>query len=792
MVSTLSFSKLYSHPDKALEKHLINSSNISLENLSKSPVKSFEEYDRKILSKVIATSCLCHDIGKATDYFQKYLFSSKDKKKKLKSLDETKHGLLSAVASFYATEKQLEEENLDSDERTFLSFIAFLIVRRHHGNLGDVLDEVVISRRNQEVLVKQVESIDEQKLALLNEHLSKSGLLQKINKDVLGKWTTSIKKDLRKVKRRLRRLGRRKNINFYLMTNFLFSLLIDADKSEVVVGENVERKSVDLDSSIVDKYKRSLDFKESRINLLREKAYKDVLNKNIDLNERVFSINLPTGLGKTFTSFAFAFNLRKKVEEVKGFIPRIVYSLPFLSIIDQNADELEKILKFNGFDVDTNLLLKHHHLSDIYYKKDDDEFEQNQAKILIEGWNSEIIITTFVQLFHTLLSNKNKSLRKFHRLSGSIIILDEVQSIPFKYWLLINKVLDKVTEKLDCYIIFVTATEPLIFEREEIVPLIDRKYYFSKMDRVILKPKLENDLTIEEFADSLEIQENKSYLFIFNTIKSAETFYRLLKAKTDDDIAFLSTHVTPFERLERIKKMREGKIRFAVATQLVEAGVDIDFDVVYRDIAPLDSINQAAGRCNRNWDGKSDKGEIIVLSLKDDKRLYSDYIYDRVLIDITRKILKQKDEIHENEFLDIINTYYRGMQEKKSEDTSQELLEAVYKLKYDSVDETTCIRDFKLISQDYPKFDAFIEINSDAQDVWQKYTKTKEIENLFERRLAFSRIKADFYQFTVSIPATVENLPPEVEGFRYVNSNSLDEYYDKTTGFKSQGVIAIW
>lgn len=463
-----------------------------------------------------------------------------------------------------------------------------------------------------------------------------------------------------------------------------------------------------------------------------------------------------------------------------------------MSIIEQNAEKIEEILEYNGVKVDTSILLKHHHLSEVYYKKDDDEFEQDQAKILIEGWNSEIVITTFVQLFHTLISNKNKSLRKFHRLSGSIIILDEVQSIPFKYWLLVKGIFEKATQELDCYIVFVTATEPLIFERNEVLPLIDRTSYFAAMDRVTIKPQLEKDMTIDEFVDSVNIEEDKSYLFIFNTIKSVKAFYNQLKKKVNDEVAFLSTHVTPFERLERINKMRKGKIRFAVATQLVEAGVDIDFDVVYRDIAPLDSINQAAGRCNRNWDGEGSKGEVIVISLKDEKRLYSDYIYDRVLIDITRNILNQKQEIPEKDFLDIVEIYYREVKDKKSSDTSRELIQAVYKMKYDSVDETTCIRDFRLISQDYPKLDVFIEINDDAKIVWGKYVKIKEIKNLFKRRLAFSEIKADFYNFTVSIPATVDNLPPEVAGFRYVNNNSLDEYYDETTGFKCEGVTAIW
>lgn len=792
MVNTLLSSNLYSHPDRALEEHLIRTAEIAVENLANCPVKKIDGFQKKTLEKLIFASGLCHDLGKATSYFQRYLFAPNKEKEKLKQMDETSHGLLSAVASYYVVNKQLEEEIEDGDERVFLSFLAFLIVRRHHGNFGNVMDEVVISEKNEELLSKQVESIDEKKLTVLNDHLKKAGLNQAIDKHILEGWTISIKKDLRNIRRRLRHIGREANLNYYLLANFLFSLLIDADKSEVVIGENINRKKLRLDSSIVDKYKDSLDFKQSKMNSIREEAYREVIDQSIDLKNRIFSINLPTGLGKTFTSFAFAFNLRKMIEQKKGFNPRVIYALPFLSVIDQNADEIEKILEFNGIEIDTNLLLKHHHLSEVYYKKDEDEFEPAQAKILIEGWNSEIIITTFIQLFYTLISNKNRSLRKFHRLAGSIIILDEVQSIPCKYWLLIKEILKLVTEELDSYIIFVTATEPLIFERDEVLTLVNRKYYYNKMDRVILEARLEKDLDLEEFNNTLVLQQGKSYLFILNTIKSAKLFYELLKEETNEEVVFLSTHVTPFERLERINKMRKGKTRFAVATQLVEAGVDIDFDVVYRDLAPLDSINQAAGRCNRNWDGVGDKGRIIVVPLKDKKRLYSDYIYDRVLIDITRRILTQEKKIKESKFLDIIEMYYREIQEKKSSDKSRELIEAVYKMKYDSVDETICIKDFKLISQDYPKIDVFIEINNEAKEVWQKYLHIKKIKNLFERRLAFSEIKADFYKFTISIPATIKNLPPEVEGFRYVNLNSLNDYYDKVTGFKPEGVLSIW
>jgi len=403
--------------------------------------------------------------------------------------------------------------------------------------------------------------------------------------------------------------------------------------------------------------------------------------------------------------------------------------------------------------------------------------------------NAEIIVTTFVQLFHTIFSNKNRNLRKFHRLNGSIIILDEVQSIPTHYWLLIGEMFKKLTQDLDVYVIFVTATEPLIFSRNEVTHLVNREFYFNNIERVTIIPRIDTSLTLEEFTESLQLNDGKSYLFILNTIESAKAFYRFLERKTGENIVYLSTHVVPYERLERIRLMKERKIRLAVTTQVVEAGVDIDFDVVYRDLAPLDSINQAAGRCNRNGMGK---GHVIVVSLKDERRTYASYIYDSVLLDITKRILSDKEHIEEKEFLKIIEKYYAEVQVKKSTDISRELLSAVHKMKYESVDGSTCIADFKLIEQDYPKVDVFIELNEEAKQIWQRYDEIRKIEDKFERRLQFSRIKADFYRYTVSVPMGINNIPPEVAGFRYVSTNVLNEYYDENTGFITRGAMAIW
>jgi CRISPR-associated endonuclease/helicase Cas3 len=434
----------------------------------------------------------------------------------------------------------------------------------------------------------------------------------------------------------------------------------------VVVGiDNIKRPEIKFEDQFVKAYKASFCGEENKINLLREEAYKEAVEREINIGQRIMSINLPTGLGKTLTTIAFSMKLWDILYKHTGVKYRIIYSLPFLSIIDQNSSVIEELLKYNGIYPSTEIILKHHHLSDVKYTKSNSEFEDEQAKILIEGWNSEIIITTFVQFFHTLVSEKNRTLRKFHRLSNSIIILDEVQSIPFKYWLLIKELLKAVAEELNSYIIFVTATQPLIFKEEEIYPLVDKNKYFAQMERVEIIPKLDCDITLEKLSEMFDLSDGRSYLFILNTIKSAQQFYSILKTKVpNDEIIYISTHITPLERMERIEKIKKGKIKFAVTTQLVEAGVDIDFDVVVRDIAPLDSINQSAGRCNRNWNGK---GKVYIVSLIDEKgQRYSRYIYDRILLDITREILSKYDIVREQELLKIIEKYYHEVSERMS------------------------------------------------------------------------------------------------------------------------------
>lgn len=792
-----SSSGLISHPGKPLEDHLNLVKELSLDSLNEKPKLPI---DKNILKRVIEIVTLSHDIGKSTSYFQKYINAPDEEKPSLKNIKESSHSLFGAVVSFFLVKEFLESVGKLNSNYEFLPYATFLACKRHHGNLRDFNFELILSEENSSILINQLDSIDKNKFDKLLNRIGNP-----FNFEWISKKFDNLYDVFWDIEAEGKKLLKQDNPVFYFLVHIIYSFLLDADKSEVAISlEDREklkpvRNQINLHSKLVETYKQKQNWEKKDIDTLREEAFKEVLSQEINLKEKIYSINLPTGLGKTLTSLAFAFKLRKKINEQKNYNTRIIYSLPFMSIIDQNSTVFENILKANGIDSVSSVLLKHHHLSDSSYswKKGEEDFEFDSSKILIEGWNSEIIVTTFIQFFNTLISNKNRSIRKFHRIAGSIIILDEIQTIPHKYWLLLNKVIKFISENFDTYFVFVTATEPLIFARDEIKSLVERKKYFSKLNRVKIKPLVNDNKTLKEFAKETipeVLESQKRFLFIFNTIGSAKEFHKFLKESglAKEEITFLSTHIVPKERLNRIGEIRDGKKRVCVTTQLVEAGVDIDFDIVYRDFAPLDSINQSAGRCNRN--GISSGGEIRVVSLVDEKtdRSFASYIYNKnsILLHITKKILTDKNEIKESEFLELIDEYYKSISDAKSDIKSREILQAFNKLNYDG---DNGIQTFELIEDDYKKVDIFIQLDKQGVDVWGKFLEINKIENLFERKKEFGKIKSDFHQYTVSVPYRNDlNLPATNYEVPFVSNSQLTEYYDEETGYKLKGETAIW
>ncbi|NNU85043.1 CRISPR-associated helicase Cas3' [Geobacillus sp. BMUD] len=777
---------MYSHPHYFLSDHLRGVEQLSSLFLSEKSVRLAESGQLAEVNRWIA---LFHDIGKSHAFFQRYIQSpdSFQDPPALKS-----HALLSAVLlAVFLQEKGMDE---------FWRLLAFLVVKRHHGNLDDWLEELKrIGDEAKTLLKRQAEATD---FSALSKQMACLGVGQEAiwTKEVWLTWIERFFAEARSLRRWIMKWNRSNDsLVPYLQLLFLFSLLIDADKSEVGILQKQSwlfsgRK--DIPADLILRYKQQQSWPKTTLNEWRERAFQEVDQAPIDLRHHVYSLNLPTGMGKTLAGLHFALRLRHEIERRQRVTPRIIYSLPFLSIIDQTASVLKDVFAASGMQEDHQLWLAHHHLADMRYvtRQDEERYDADYeaAKLLVEGWHSELIVTTFVQLFETIFSHRNASLRKFHRLANSIILIDEVQAVPHRYWLAVRRLFAAMAEELGCYFIFSSATDPKWFP--EAVSLVNESAYFQLLSRVTLHPDIDEPVEIEEFARQIEWDEEKTYLFILNTIESAKALYRafLDEGVDEGDMTFLSTHIPPKERLRRIMAAKNGEYRIVVSTQLIEAGVDIDFDVVYRDFAPLDSIQQAAGRCNRHGQRG---GEVHIVRLTDNKkRLYASYIYDAIRLDITQTLLKGKAKIEESEFLQLITAYFETLTARMSNNESERLLKGMMTLYFDGEEtvDRLPVSHFRLIEGEGEKFNVFIELDEEASEVFREYETILRISDRWERRKRFSDIKTRFFQYVIAIPARVDHQPPIVHGIGYVGHDSLSDFYDEALGYRTKSEGLIW
>lgn len=775
--------EIWAHPDKPLKIHLKKVGEIA-ESLSQSiPLKIL---DKKIFTDVAHLIGLYHDIGKATPFFQDYLREKDlDKKNRMKNMDETKHSLISAIASYFAVDEYLKEKD-EYSFKSFLPVVSFIVVRRHHTNLVSVLEDLKFEK--EEVLKKQIDNLYLHCLSFLPywdvvcKKLKKLPESWKLKKYNLIKW-----------------LKENKEIYTpYIIQHLLYSILLDADKHQAAVGEIPGRKS--LSSNIIETYrkKREFDKPKTEIDKLRNEIYQKVLNRVDEINldkHHILSLTAPTGSGKTLSSLAFAFKLRERIFEGKRYIPRIIYCLPFLSIIDQNAEVIKNIFQFTtGKPPQSDQFLIHHHLSDYSYTVENTEYGSDESEILIEGWDSEIVVTTFVQLFHTLFSDKNCAIRKFNKMAGSIIILDEIQNFPHKYWLLFKEMAETMSKYLDSYFILSTATQPAIFENTFEI-LRENKKYFQGLERTKIMVNIKKPQNITEFtheAINRIIETEKNTLIVLNTVRAAEAVWDTIKEPLKNkgfETYFLSSHVTPLERLQRIRNIKfSSRKKVVVSTQLVEAGVDIDMEKVIRDMGPFDSINQVAGRANRNFKMKLGDIEIVLLLDEKNNRPFANYIYDPILIDCSQETLISYGLIKEPEFFNLCNEYYKRVKQRISHDVSRKFIDAIKLLNYEEIGK------FKLIEEKWENVDIFIELDDKAEKIWKEYEEIQQTKDFKKRKQRFLQIRNPFYFYVISIPLkkAQENLPPERAGIRYVSKSQLNEYYDLETGFKINPDSLIW
>ncbi len=800
-----------SHQGIPLQQHLKEVANKSREIILS---KNIDLIDKNILADISYLIGISHDFGKYSTFFQ----DSRIKKIPIDNENLGNHSLISALLSFELLQEYIESKNLNEKKLfLFIPQIAYFIVKHHHGNLANIENDVdseklfysgfkLIPKQLEDIFKNLKQIISEYDYLLSDYKISVSNVFTRMEKykksityddDIKPIIKTSLKIPVRK-------MIKENNVVFYLVFQLLYSILIDSDKKNAGEVRSIARK--ELPENLVERYLNQQKFREknkSKINPIRNQIRKYVL-ENINTDDKIFTLTAPTGTGKTLASFAGALKLRKILKEKLELKnePRIIYSLPFTSIIDQNFNVFDEVLQqledFNEHK--SEYLLKHHYLADVFYKtpkkEKGKEIEVDESLALIESWESELIVTTFIQLFHTLIGYKNRMLKKFHNIVNSIIILDEVQNIPLKYWSLVHDVLIALTKYFYCRVILMTATKPLIFneEKDDFKELVsDYKQFFQSDELNRVKLNYLKSITIDEFYNNLPDFKLDSYLFVFNTIDSSLEFFKKIKDLSEYNKFYLSTNIIPKERKIRIEDIKElidrnrktdKKQKFiVVSTQMIEAGVDIDCECAYRDLGPLDSIIQVAGRCNRNNFLKVNGIVNIVRLQKNDKYDYC-RIYDPILNDISEKILKNRNPIKESEFLDLIEEYFIEAKERMYSNIS--LIKSIESLNFDDRKDNNPISSFKLIeNDDYYKKDVFIEFDESAKEVWQKFITLKQIKDTFKRKTEFLKCKKDFYDYVISVP---EKYVPEKEyentGIVYIPNNAVESCYDDKTGWK--------
>lgn len=395
--------------------------------------------------------------------------------------------------------------------------------------------------------------------------------------------------------------------SFMTYIRMLFSCLVDADfldTEEFMSNGQVRRGGFD-DVSILkqrlDEYiQKNFSHPVSTMNRKRCK----ILQQCQDIGDRhegnLFNLTVPTGGGKTIASLAFA--LHHAVRDAKRYKQRIIYVIPYTSIIEQNADVFRKILG------DGNVV--EHHMNVAY---DDSEDEaMNRKKLATENWDAPVIVTTNVQFFESLFANRTSKCRKLHNIVNSVIIFDEAQMIPLDFLKPCMKIIDELTRYYHCTAVLCTATQPSLekfFPKQkmlEICPNIVEDYQFFKRTTIRIHKSPVTEAELSEQLRNLE-----QVLCIVNTKKKARQLYENLAG---EGVYHLSTNLYPAHRIQVFaeikKRLQSGLPCKVIATSLMECGVDLSFPTVYRELAGLDSIIQAAGRCNR--EGKAAAEDSIV------------------------------------------------------------------------------------------------------------------------------------------------------------------------------------
>lgn len=807
---------LLSHPadrnntEKSLFEHLFNVARASQEKISEIQL-NLSLIDKDDLEKLVFVIGLFHDFGKATAFFQNYIRLDNTQKKSFSFQKEKRHSTLSSIVAFHVI-----QDNFSSD---LWSYLAFQVINRHHGNLIDFDLALKDYKINIRLLKKQVKNILNFSYRILYPFYKKHGFdiafIKNISflqfQDFLDDTAFFVEDRIENKKDR---------IEYFLINNLIFSLLIDNDKADASrINEddyfegNLKEELYDVNAYLKfcrDKEPDKFNPKK-KINNVRNQFLEDIQNNpDISSKNHFYKMTAPTGIGKTLGCMAFSKILREKIPNKA----RIIYCLPYTSIIDQNhkvfADLIEKHLQNKFRNKPNRYLIKHHYLSEQKIKNRIPVEERRYSdylddKLLIESWRSALVVTTFVQLFHSIFSNRNRNLKKFHNITNSIVILDEVQNVDPNYYLMINKVFKILAKRFNTYFLLMTATQPKILDEKETIDIIRPNKFMTNpvFNRVKIKPQLDIS-KVEQFEKYfINNFSGKNALLVFNTKKMAvDCFNFIRKQLLDYECYCLTNYLIPKDKLKQIneidEKLKAGKKIIVVSTQLIEAGVDLSFENVYRDLAPFDSIVQVAGRCNRSNEYGDQNGKMTLLNFDNTG------IYNKNLIQFSEKVLSGLKRINSKDLYRLSKKYYDKFNFKKE---STKILNSIYNLNYTTKrknEEPIC--DFNLIEENY-KTSLFVFPNENDQKIMDEFIDLKTkietggYQNNDEKSdilIRLETLKQELKQYQISLYPNELNeyekyLQPEDKitndinyPYKYISYENIK--YNSKTGFQNKSM----
>lgn len=591
-----------------------------------------KEYGKKAgFSSSAELSGFLHDMGKNTKAFSVYIENAvKETGEPLERIDHSTAGAKYLYETYYVDEPTTEEEAISN---MVVEIVGMVILSHHSGLQNFVQTDGSQSDFFRRVCREDLPYYEE----VQAEFLSISGNREKVE-ELFKAANEEMKVLFSKLHPLLQKYPDGQNSNFIffgLVMKYVFSCLIDADRTDSRRFD--EGDTTELHQSNQSFFRESYNYLMNQVEewAASPDTAKPINQLRAEMSERcdllaeepssIYQLSIPTGGGKTLASLRYAL----KHAELTGK-DRIIYVVPYTTILEQNADVVRNTIN------NKEKVLEHHSnvIDDVESEKDPDYYgkpHQKSMQLARDNWDHPIIFTTMVQFLDTFYAKGTRKSRRLHNLTNAIVIFDEVQSVPIKHIPLFNNAVNFLHHFGKSSIILCTATQPSLTKTS--YPLMmdkdtemvkDLSDVVKAFERVTIESKVEKEGwdagKISDFAVG-ELEDKQSLLIILNTKKAVLNVYQQLKETPNCLVYHLSTSMCPQHRKDILKevkkKLKEKKEKvICISTQLIEAGVDISFECVIRSLAGLDSIAQAAGRCNRH--AESEKGIVYIIRAKDE------------------------------------------------------------------------------------------------------------------------------------------------------------------------------